>query len=90
VAHHRHFPQDLLDDPGALVATGERIGFHRHVPGGEVIIGVTQPGGDHFNEQLVLAWRIDVKVDDLEFSGSFPNDCTSASHVYPNVVAGTG
>ena len=72
------------------MTNGERIGGYRQIPGGDMVVGMTQSGRNEFDAQFVLARIVDVQVNDLVFSGSLSDNGTSASHKHPNVFAGTG
>jgi hypothetical protein len=72
------------------MTNGERIGAYWQVPGGDMVVGMAQSGRNESDAQFVLARIVDLKVDDLVFSGSLSDNGTSASHKHPNVFAGTG
>ena len=67
--HAAHRRADRLDHPGALVAAavGEVAG--RHVTGGQVVVGVAQPGGHDLDEHLVLLRLVELDVGDLPLPG---------------------
>src|ERR1700677_452540 len=54
-----------LDNSRAFMPAAVRQRSDRHVPGGEVFVGVAQTGGDQSNQYLVVARVVDLNVADL-------------------------
>src|ERR1700742_1113952 len=71
-----------LDDPGTFVPAGERIDPDRKVAGGNVIVGVAEPGGDQPDADLILARILDVEVDDFVTTRRLLDYRAAASHRY--------
>ena len=68
------FGADLGDDAGALVAARERVDADRDVAGGDVVVGVAQPGGHQLDLDLARPRVVDLEVHDLPRAGSRAHD----------------
>src|SRR5215468_4624922 len=68
-----HVGADRLDDPGALVPAHDR---HPDggVAGGDVVVGVAQPGGHDLDPDLVRLRLVDLQVGDLPADVRAPGD----------------
>jgi hypothetical protein len=64
---------DLLHHSGSFVSTGHRQGFwrDREVALEDVVIGVTETGRHHPDQQLILAWALEFEFNDLPFTWCF-------------------
>jgi hypothetical protein len=59
-----------FDYSGRLVAAAEGEMAHGYVTRSEVIVGVAQAGSHHADQDLVVAGRIELDVDDLPPPGN--------------------
>ena len=53
------------DNARTFMTTGEREVLHRGIALGQVVVRMTQPRSRHFQQQLTLAWFVDIDVDDF-------------------------
>ena len=63
---------DCLDHAGAFVAPAKRQVANGDVTGREVIVRVTQAGGAHPHQHLVLTRFVEFDVADFPFPGNLP------------------
>jgi hypothetical protein len=57
------------DHSGALVPAAHRVGGNRHVAGGDVVVGVAQPGGGQLDLQFTGAGVVGHQIRDLPLAG---------------------
>jgi hypothetical protein len=70
------------DHAGALVAAEEGVLADREVPGGDVVVGVAQPGGGQLDLELAGLRVVDDQVHDLVLAGA-------ERMIAPRVLTGT-
>ncbi len=71
---------DLHHDTGALVTAADRVTADRVVTGGDVVVGMAQPGGHHPDHQFAVARFVQLEVGDLVGTGCCADDRATSLH----------